>query len=653
MEKSKTAPLLRRAATTLLAAARDGASTEAAGVQPEESEQQIQEGIAKVEASSSPWAKLKAAAETGTAAMSIDDEDQRLRDLNASVAEVVTTSTKEVMSSAKVPVAAFGRVKDITDRLKAQVNEMTAEAWNAEHKAAREQFLEQLETQKADLEAEFEAKLKGEISKIQAERDATVEKAMKEKKEMKREYDALVERSSSSEELLKKGEQAVAEAQKKQERWETEAKRIKEENKLRDEVWSTTLAEALADCSLKGRKEEKKEDNAKMWRAKQKSASEQLRIEIERYNKEPAEQLRVIVKAYEQALNQTSELSEDEKSEGKKAIAKAQKAQADAEEQRKREVTDLKEELERVKQALAEAELISADLNKQMQSIHKVAKDEAREQSRLFEVELNEKAAKLQATADEKTIALEKLQEELATTKSQFQSYVESSGSLLQAQQQKLTKVLTALKVAQSAGKNGGYYFAAAPTKPGRGALAAMLAEHAEAEAAEAASPGRSPLGAHRPGSRSTYFGRSPPRSSHSPNSPSRRLDGSPALRGGPGARWPISTPWEEQQDDNRAEVTVADPDTSDATRLDPPIPGENPTPAGSLAGSPALHRPDTTPLPQDAPPLIDERTPSMESEMRDRPPSSTTPSSLRRPRQTMRRKTGNSFRKPGKSGGD
>ena len=599
----------------------------AAEVEAEPSAQQIKQGLAEVATRSSPWAKLKQAADAGTAAISITDEDDGLRDLMSAMADAMSVATKEMMTSAKVPVAAFGRVKDITDKLKAQLGEMTAETWNAERSKTLALAKEQLAAQKADMEADFDEKLNAALAAVQAERDTQVEKAQAAMKATKKEYDELFSRSSSSEDLLKKGERAVAEAKDKAEKVAQEAARKDVAQKAQAELWMNTVNEVLNDCSLKARKaDEKKEDNSRMWRAKQRSAAEQLRSEIDKHSKAPEEQLRAIVKAYEEAIHTGQEGADDERQANIKALAKAQKAQAEAEDKRKSDLEELKEQVEEAKALLVEEEAKTAELNKQMASIHKVARDEAREQSRVLEQDLMEKASKVQEAFDEKDSALTKLQELHATTQSQFQSYVESSGQLLQAQQSRLSAVMAALKLAQSAGKNGGYYFAAAPTKPGRGALAAMLEQQQLEEGGSMVdsplgsptdmrrSPGRSPLSSPGYFSRSSAVSRATMAHKSSSLSPVRAHVGSIASLPGANVKWPITTPWEE--DPTRTDAAIPEVPTADEPLVD------------SKRASPQPPGPDAPPAPASPRPTREDLE----------PPRNLTPSGVRRNRPTLKR---------------
>ena len=428
----------------------------------EPSMEQIEGGMADLKANASPWGKVKKAQEAGSTALNIEEQEERLRDLLTAVSATMETASKELMTSAKIPVASFGRVKDVVDKLKAQQVETIALAWKAEQTELRTAAAEKLDAVQSEVGSVFQKQFADMERKLKAERDQQIEEANKELKQLRKDHKELKDRSEGSEDLLAKGELAVNAEKAKVEVLEVQVKKL-EENVVRNkEAWAAALSEILASCTLEpDKQEEKVQDNSRMWRAKQKTTAELLRSEVDKC-KTAEDQLRCMMTKYEDAKVVAEELLVVER----KAIIEEHKKQAQAEERFKVELKAVEDKVSEVQKLLEAEEARSLGFQNQLTSIHKTAKQEARDETKEIETELNEKVVAIETELNEKSVALEKVTAKLTETQKQFTTYVESSGLLLHREQAKLATAVAHLKSAQAAQKNGGYYFAAAPAKP-------------------------------------------------------------------------------------------------------------------------------------------------------------------------------------------
>ena len=406
-------------------------------------------------------------------AHNIGEDNARLRNTVAELAEAVSEARKELSATAKIPMGSLGRVKDVFDALNKTVSEKVTTLSSVEVAEERTAAREALRRLREELETAARTELKSTVGKLTSDCAERVDAAEAREKTTRKAYTELAQRSASSEELLHKADESVAEAHQATAKAEAAVSQIEAENRKAKEAWENAIEQALADCSLKAHTEEKVQDTSKPWRAKQNSAAEQLTKQLDKVTT-PGDQLKVLLAAYESARREDDELRAMDVQEAKEALtmaheetrAKVKEAIGTWATDRDRLLHKLAEKTELASESEKKMHMAQSDLNK----VHKVAQEQAMVKARSLESELKEKNRELKGKQAELDAVRKEVQtwtETHASSEASYRSETAALKTLVAAERTKMYGLHAELEKLRAAGQTrAGYFFSAAPTLP-------------------------------------------------------------------------------------------------------------------------------------------------------------------------------------------
>lgn len=397
----------------------------------------------------------------------------RLQSHNDELTESITEARKELVNIARVPSASLGRMKDIFDLLCTNMTKQATELLTEELHERRTAALQAMEGQRKELEQSFHKLLTNTVENLTNNRDWKVAAAKTKQVELQKLYDALVHRTSSSERLLQEAEAKVTSSQLETAKALAQVEKVEAADRRTKETWAEALTKVVDESTLKARKEENVADSSKPWRHRQRTANEQLRQDVDRHSS-PGEQLKCVVKAYEQAKDEEEERTREAESAAAHHLAAVQeaasKAAAQLEEAIARERAELRGGFEESEVARKGLEAKVAKMTWDLGNANAVAREEAR--TDIKELEQDYEAMKLslvdaRSEVEAKQKEVLHLREDLRVCRDQFR--IESAGLTMLLQKEKYLHQVTAadLRDARAAmPRSGGYYFAAAPAQP-------------------------------------------------------------------------------------------------------------------------------------------------------------------------------------------
>lgn len=369
--------------------------------------------------------------------------------------------------AAKVPMGCYGRVKEAFDRHKLQVNTTAKDSLKTALKEICDAAIGSLAAQRNDLRVMFDEQLKLSLDEIAKDRDERVAAAEAVTKEAKQEVQRVLYRSSSSEAIISKCEQTLKQ---NEEKLDKQSKKLNSlEEKIKKEVadWESNLKDSLSLCTLKPKKDTAAQDPSSfLWKRAQRSVGDQLMKAIDQLESY-GEKLSYIVAAYEDAKRRASDSRKDDKEEA------AAELELHAEAAKKRELVWV-EERQQLEQQIEELKGVTADEEQQIQAlkdksstIHQVAKDAARVQIVKLEGEmatLKAELKELQGRIETKDAEVKVVADSRVALEESLREAEKAHRAEHEALQMKLNTCITALRASQSASRNGGYFFSAAPT---------------------------------------------------------------------------------------------------------------------------------------------------------------------------------------------
>ena len=388
-----------------------------------------------------------------------------------------TETTQAAVLAARVPLASYGRIRDELHNLKNSLHDRAKELVQAEWAEFGKLAVTSIEVKTAELQVVLDAQagLEERYAKAAQEAKAAIEARDATQEESDKILGGARELLRAPEAAIQKAQTAQAEAESMLKRDQKLIAKLQETAKQTEEEWELHLIECLSKCtfSVKGDPVLESSDPRK---ADFGPAAVLMDNTLTKLEGGHGARLAFIVQKYEDAKEAASTKRKAEREEAKKALAAsveeaARNLAAKDDEARQRETeweqerTKVQAHLEAARGATQQREVELKMLKEEVlaaaQSAISPAKHEKLEsdleamRSTLAKVkqELNAKATELAAVTRSQELTNQRLhmEEELRVKERT-------------AGQARLEDCFRALNAAQSAGKHGGYFFAAAPT---------------------------------------------------------------------------------------------------------------------------------------------------------------------------------------------